>query len=116
MDNSGNDFSKIIEKLMADEKFGEIVAAVKGAAADDAPTTSAVAEAPKISPDMLSKLPQIMEMLSPPNGKSEAKGGIVGISDKKKLLQALRPFLGEHRREAIDNIVSIAGIADLFGI
>lgn len=134
MDNMGGDFSKVLERLMADEKFADIVAAVKSATADssgavndtptdteksdnDAVTTAAeMPEMPKIPPEMLSKLPQIMSMLSPATEKSATHSGGVITSDKKRLLQALKPFLGEHRRDAIDSIVNIAGIADLFGI
>lgn len=135
MDNltSGEDLSRMIEKLMADEKFAEIVSAVKGSFSTDADNTgssntardAAVEEdvkstpassIPELSPELLSRLPQIMSMLSSGSKEGGSSKDSSHLADRKRLLQALRPFLSEHRREAVDSIVNIAGIADLFGI
>ncbi len=136
---NGEDLSEVIGKLMADEKFGEIVEAVResfSANAEDAssdsshknaesakasddsidntPTDSPVPAIPQLSPELMSKLPMIMSMLSGDkkgDGKGESR-----LADRKRLLQALRPFLSKSRKEAVDSIVNIAGIADLFGL
>lgn len=131
---SGGDMSKMIEQLMADEKFGEILNTVKksfsanadngqGPSSSDENTSDNKAEVltdteppipsiPKLSPELLSKLPEIMGMLSGDgNLKSDPR-----LEDRKRLLKALKPFLSENRRNAVDSIVNIAGIADLFGI
>ena len=133
------DMSKVLEKLMADEKFGEILSAVKSTMSenpDSANNSSApvsveteensedkapVSAIPQLSPELLAKLPDIMTMLSGSSiikggGKGPDKGGDTRIADRKRLLQAMKPFLSDRRREAVDSIVNIAGIADLFGI
>lgn len=132
MDNmpDGNELSELIGKLMADENFGKIVEAVKGSssavAENDAPAddeqieappakeASAAPSIPALSPELMAKLPAIMSMLSvksPDGGKSHSR-----MDDRKKLLYALKPFLSQKRRDAVDSIVNIAGITDLFGI
>lgn len=118
--------SKMLERLMADEKFSELLNSVKesfSADADNAPVnTDPVPESPaseqtpipsipKLSPELMSKLPEIMGMLSGEGGSSDSK-----MADRKRLLNALKPFLSDKRKNAVDSIVNIAGIADLFGI
>ena len=87
MDKSigGDDLSKMIESLMADEKFGEILSSVKDSLsakaenkasedtadeirndADDTmieTSASPISAIPQLSPELLSKLPAIMSML-----------------------------------------------------
>ena len=133
MDNlpNGNDLSEIIGKLMADENFGKVLDAVKksysaNAENDQSPSaelsqpapqqseTSPESAIPALSPELMSKLPSIMSMLSgnvSAGGKSHSR-----MDDRKKLLYALKPFLSQRRRDAVDSIVNIASITDLFGI
>ena len=121
------DMSQLLGKLMSDEKFNELVKSVKtsiSADVEDAtsalPETSAETESvpssdvsmPTLSPELISRLPEIMGMLSDSGGKQ----GSSRIEDRKRLLNAMKPFLSEKRRSAVDSIVNIAGIADLFGI
>ncbi len=119
------DMSKMLERLMADEKFGELLNSVKesiSASADNASEKTAPSEKsvqaespisaiPKLSPELMSKLPEIMGMLSGSGGSTDSK-----MADRKRLLSALKPFLSDKRKNAVDSIVNIAGIADLFGI
>ena len=135
MDNltSGEDLSEMLEKLMADEKFGEILNAVKSSfsagaedssdsveveasavSADVLPAESPISAIPGLSPELISKLPMIMSMLS--GGKPDGQKSDSKLQDRKRLLQALKPFLSQSRRDAVDNIVNIAGIADLLGL
>lgn len=126
---SGEDMSKMLERLMDDEKFGEVLNAVKesmSANADisaDAPSPDEkdsdstqpdppIPSISKLSPELMAKLPEIMGMLS---GDGMRKSD-PHLEDRKRLLKALKPFLSENRRRAVDSIVNIAGIADLFGI
>lgn len=133
MDNIPSGMSEMLAKLMADEKFGEMVESLKSsfsADAESAPAeefSTAVAEGsadiensespvsaiPKLSPELMSKLPEIMGMLSSSEG---GKKHTSRMDDRKRLLNAMKPFLSEKRRNAVDSIVNIAGIADLFGI
>jgi len=133
----GDDLSKMIGSRMADKKFGEILSSVKDSLsakaenkasedtadeirndADDTmieTSASPISAIPQLSPELLSKLPAIMSMLS--GGDNKAKNSSSShLSDRKCLLQALKPFLSNQRREAVDSILNVAGIADLFGL
>lgn len=127
------DISELIGKLVSDEKFGEVLRSVKesiSANAEDpssspeqsqetakepanTPTENPIPSIPTLSPELIAKLPEIMGMLS--SGGSDKKPGS-RMEDRKRLLSAMKPFLSERRRAAVDSIVNIAGIADLFGI
>ena len=129
MAENAPDMSELLGRLMADEKFGELVNSVKASISTNADNidppadeihgetpveeSSAASAAPVLSPELISKLPEIMGMLSLDNG---GKKGGSRMEDRKRLLNAMKPFLSEKRRTAVDSIVNIAGIADLFGI
>ena len=126
--NGSDDISKMIESLMADEKFGEILASVKESFSTNANNKEssldskaeeheqAVSTAlPALSPEIMSKLPSIISMISGSSDDCESKTG-TDLADRKCLLQALRPFLSQKRREAVDSILNVAGIADLLGL
>lgn len=77
---------------------------------------------PSVTPEMMEKLPQMMAALSPlvrgaqaqPAGSVEKKEA--GESEKrKKLLAALRPYLSDNRREAVDSILKVTEMTDLLG-
>lgn len=132
MDNfpDGNELSDIIGKLLADDNFGKILETVKGSFSADAENETAVepvteesssveegsptSAIPALSPELISKLPAIMSMLS--QSGSDGSKSHSKMDDRKKLLCALKPFLSHRRRDAVDSIVNIAGITDLFGI
>lgn len=127
------DMSEMLGRLMADEKFGELVESLKGSfstnadnstPAEESPATEAVTAAqteesasvpgiPKLSPEIIAKLPEIMGMLSSSEGGKKHNSK---MEDRKRLLTAMKPFLSEKRRHAVDSIVNIAGFADLFGL
>lgn len=133
MDKSGDDLAKMISQLMADEKFSETIAAVKEslAASSDGSSTSAenvqvpsVAKVssqesaptsfPSIPPELISKLPEIMSLLGASGGNHSS--GNEKTDKRTKLLNALKPFLSDRRKGAVDSIINIAGIAELFGL
>lgn len=75
-----------------------------------------------INPELMSRLPAIMSSLSSSFGGSGAAspvgsfGGSAHHPSQNKrlaLLHALRPYLSEHRRDAIDRIVKITALGDL---
>lgn len=124
-DLTGGDMSEMLSRLMADEKFMEMAEAVKASLSADAdnaepaPKESAesteappVAGIPKLSPELMSKLPEIMGMLSSSGGKKPNSK----MEDRKRLLAAMKPFLSEKRQAAVDSIMNVAGFADLFGL
>lgn len=120
-DTGTPDMSALLSGLMSDERFGEILAAVKKSMGEN--TSTAVTEEkkevisatdgdlPQIPPEIISKIPEIMGMLSV--GDSHKKGK---TDERRRLLQALRPFLSEKRQTAVDTIVNITGITDIFGL
>ncbi len=130
---SGEDISKMIEALMTDEKFAEVVTSIKESfsakaedssseeispettEADQNTSVSPISAIPEISPELISKLPEIISMMSGGNNGHPTKNNS-HLSDRKHLLQALKPFLSSQRKEAVDSILNVAGIADLLGL
>lgn len=133
----GDDLSKMIQTLMADEKFGEILSSVKESfsskaendppdesseetqvepadISDTAVSVSAANSTNGFSPEIISKLPMIMSMLSGGDGADSKSNS--HLADRKCLLRALKPFLSTQRRDAVDSILNVADIADLFGL
>lgn len=139
LENS-DELSSAVMKLMSDDRFGELLSSVRSvisanaentppadtttvgseaeSAAQSAPasTASPISAIPQISPEILSKLPEIMSALSAGTSGGDERKGASRMADRKRLLTAMKPFLSENRRNAVDSIVNIAGIADLFGI
>lgn len=92
---------------------------------------------PAVTPEMMEKLPQMMAVLAPllrggDTGSSPGSGAPApdtpgegtkppkesgaGESEKRKrLLAALRPYLSENRREAVDGILKVTEMTDLLG-
>lgn len=80
------------------------------------------------NPAMLEKLPQIMAMLKPmldakssvPTSVPTQQSTAVAASqphhftDRDNLLLALKPFLSSERRDAVDSILRIAKLGELF--
>lgn len=139
LENS-DELSSAAMKLMSDDSFGELLSSVRSAISanaenysptDTSPvgseaesaaqnaasgTASPISAIPQISPELLSKLPEIMSALSAGTSGGDERKGASRMADRKRLLTAMKPFLSENRRNAVDSIVNIAGIADLFGI
>ena len=135
MDNPmlSGDMSEMLGRLISDEKFGELVESLKESFSANAESGSSAEEnttaditpteqneeprpnpgIPKLSPEIMAKLPEIMGMLSSSEGGKKHNSK---MEDRKRLLTAMKPFLSEKRRHAVDSIVNIAGFADLFGL
>jgi hypothetical protein len=70
---------------------------------------------------MMQKLPQMMSALAPlVGGKGEEKssGGKKEPNEgekRKRLLSALRPYLSDNRREALDQVLKVTEMTDLLG-
>ena len=138
MENIG-DLSSIINKIIADPSFSEMVGRLKG---DESEKTS-----DDIKADMTAKLPDIMAMITPMLGGSDnswtkdgtynksddaenstGNGDTKAFSDKhigslvqkkydkahaEKLLYAIKPYLNKNRCEIIDKCVSVMQITDI---
>lgn len=118
-----------VENSSADTADGATAGASVGSS--DAATGSAASGGLpfSISPELMSRLPAIMSSLSSSFGGSGSSFGGSGSSSpvgsfggsahhpsqnkRLALLHALRPYLSEHRRDAIDRIVKITALGDL---
>ena len=115
---SSEQLQSAVQSILGDPAFGKLLAQVQGKSPEE---PSAV---PAITPEMMAKLPQMMTALAPlvqSGGGSEDKSqdpGKEGAADaekRKKLLLALRPYLSEGRRDAVDGILKVTEMTDLLG-
>lgn len=95
----------------------------------EAPQTSGLAEglgSVLSDPELMAKLPQVMAMLRPmlegaaqvggstePVAKPEATPKKSPPDDRSALLLALKPFLSEDRKNAVDAILRISALGDV---
>ncbi len=76
-------------------------------------------KAPTVTPEMMSSLPSIMQAIAPAleNAKKEPQvkpdGEICDSECRKRLLIALKPYLSEGRREALDSILAVSQLGDI---
>ena len=115
---SGEELQGAIQNIMADPAFGQLLGQLQGKSPDAAEKPAM----PAITPEMMQKLPQMMSALAPlvgGGGKSEkTDGGGIGRDEgekRKKLLAALRPYLSDSRRGAVDQILKVTEMTDLLG-
>ena len=118
---SGDQLQNAVQSILRDPAFGKLLSEVQGKGEDEPPAV------PAITPEMMAKLPQMMTALAPlvgsgAAGESHAKkeGGDtkIAVNDaerRKKLLMALRPYLSEGRRDALDGILKVTEMTDLLG-
>lgn len=126
---SGDQLQNTVQNIVRDPAFGRLLAEMQGKSPGEA------TDIPPITPEMMAKLPQMMAALSPLVGgmrqekekeekgeKGEKKPDGDGHKDtkseaekRKKLLAALRPYLSDGRREAMDSILKVTEMTDLLG-
>ncbi len=124
-------FALLQEKLRSDPALMDRLQGIlRGMGANDAEqeetTTGNDAEPPRsdilssmlTNPEVLSKLPQMMNLLrgmqmpqSPPPEKSVLPKSKTDY--RNDLLLALRPFLSKERRDAVDTILQVTRLGDL---
>ncbi len=104
-DNASPDISGIISSLMADERFASVLAGLGG-------STPAQSEPdkPAMSPELAGKLPDIIAALS---GGAKPDAAPSHADERQALLRALRPFMSERRKRAIDTITELGTVAGL---
>ncbi len=125
--NTNEEISSIIEKIIQNPEFAGMVSEIKGESEKNSPGD--------MSKEMMSKLPEVMSMVSSIFGgdkkassdkdsgkteqiKSMANNLHLNKYDKskaEKLLYALRPYLSDSRCEIIDRCVSVMQITDVVG-
>ena len=115
---SGEELQGAVESILASPAFSQILGQLQGKSAEEEQKKPAV---PAITPEMMQKLPQKMSALAPQEGgKGEGKteGGKKELNDgekRKRLLSALRPYLSDNRRDALDQVLKVTEMTDLLG-
>ena len=117
------DIGSIVERIMKDPEFVGLVNELRGTENGEVPDPA----------DISSRLPEMLRGLAPMLGSGEKKeeDGKKGEEEKEpvpaprfgsfnranaeRLLAALKPYLGERRREMIARCVSVLQITDLIG-
>ena len=106
---------------MADPSFAKLLGEIQGGKEGEAEPP----KPPALTPEMMAKLPEMMTALAPLVGRGGhgghgASGGHGGegktpseAEKRKKLLAALRPYLNENRRGAVDSILKVTEMTDL---
>ena len=112
-DLSGEELQSAVRRITEDPGFsrmlGELGVSPQGGSA------------PSVPPEIMEKLPGMMAALAPlvRQGESGAKpGGKPEASEaekRKKLLAALRPYLNDSRRGALDSILQMTEMTELLG-
>ena len=84
--------------------------------AESGEKTSDLSNSSQITPDMLQKLPGIIELLSPMLGSGTASSGgashLMKPFKHEKLLSALKPYLNKTRCDSIDKITQITHLTE----
>ena len=133
------DISELINKFTSDPAAAKAAAELAGKLMQNAASTNQSTEAPSPAPsgDMLSsvlsdpkfveKMPQMLSALAPMlQGAGESAAPTLPVpptvpstSDQAKrnaLLLALKPYLSHERAEAVDHIIRLTGLIELFSL
>ncbi|MBQ4043886.1 MAG: hypothetical protein IJD06_07820 [Clostridia bacterium] len=115
---SGEQLQTAVQSILSDPAFGKLLREVQGGESEQPPAI------PTVTPEMMAKLPQMMSALAPLVGsakkadsekKEEGRTNAADSEKRKKLLMALRPYLSENRRDAVDGILKMTEMTDLLG-
>lgn len=98
------------EKNSTQSTEGEADAATADSITKKDEETQTHASVPSIPPELISKLPILLSALG---GGGAPKSQ--GCSNREALLCALKPYLSQHRAEAIEKIIQLSRLGDLFG-
>lgn len=116
---SGEELQGAVQSILSNPAFSQLLGQLQGKGDSKESKTPSV---PTITPEMMQKLPQMMSALAPlvgGGGKESSSGGTgKGPSDgekRKRLLAALRPYLSDSRRGAVDQILKVTEMTDLLG-
>lgn len=116
---SGEELQGAVQSILSNPAFSQLLGQLQGKGDSEESKTPSV---PTITPEMMQKLPQMMSALAPlvgGGGKESSSGGTgKGLGDgekRKRLLAALRPYLSDSRRGAVDQILKVTEMTDLLG-
>lgn len=115
---SAEELQGAVQGILSNPAFGQILNQLQGKGEEEQKAPAV----PAITPEMMQKLPQMMSALAPlvgGAGKEKPSGG--GTKEghegekRKRLLAALRPYLSDGRRDAVDQILKVTEMTDLLG-
>ena len=116
---SGEELQGAVQSILSNPAFAQILGQLQGKGDGEVQNAPAV---PAITPEMMQKLPQMMSALAPlvgGAGKEKSSGGSAKDGHegekRKRLLAALRPYLSDGRRDAVDQILKVTEMTDLLG-
>lgn len=115
---SAEELQGAVQSILSNPAFGQILGQLQGKGEEEQKNPAM----PAITPEMMQKLPQMMSALAPlmgGAGKEKSSGGSAKDGHegekRKRLLAALRPYLSDGRRDAVDQILKVTEMTDLLG-
>lgn len=115
---SAEELQGAVQSILSNPAFGQILGQLQGKGEEEQKNSAM----PAITPEMMQKLPQMMSALAPlvgGAGKEKSSGGSAKEGHegekRKRLLAALRPYLSDGRRDAVDQILKVTEMTDLLG-
>ncbi len=115
---SAEELQGAVQGILSNPAFGQILNQLQGKGEEEQNPPAM----PTITPEMMQKLPQMMSALAPlvgGAGKEKSSGGSAKEGHegekRKRLLAALRPYLSDGRRDAVDQILKVTEMTDLLG-
>ena len=115
---SAEELQGAVQGILSNPAFGQILNQLQGKGEKEQNPPAM----PTITPEMMQKLPQMMSALAPlvgGAGKEKSSGGSAKEGregeKRKRLLAALRPYLSDGRRDAVDQILKVTEMTDLLG-
>lgn len=115
---SAEELQGAVQSILSNPAFGQILGQLQGKGEEEQKNPAM----PAITPEMMQKLPQMMSALAPlmgGAGKEKSSGGSAKEGHegekRKRLLAALRPYLSDSRRDAVDQILKVTEMTDLLG-
>ena len=115
----GDPLPEALGAILSNKELMEKISAIVGPAPKNGEAEAAPASADAIlsNPDLMTKLPEVISVLRPMmegKGNGEKKGQTPHSNDKRTaLLCALKPYLSQSRREAIDYIIRISRMSGI---
>ena len=104
-------FSEMLGKVLANEELMGALRSVAGSSVVDEPPPATEVKQETLPNDMMKRLPEIMSVLGP---VMSGKDGSIRSDDKRScLLRAIKPYVNDSRREAIEYMIKFSAIAEV---
>lgn len=111
---SNIDLGEKLNEILGNKDLMTQIASLAGTKTEEAPQKSAPSLDGLLSnPDILAKLPEIMNIIKPMVSHSDQKKPESGPDKRIALLMALKPYLSSERCDAVDYIAKMSKLSDL---